>query len=101
MRERSTSSTILILLVLLITFPIWIAVGGIFLGIIGGLIGALFGVIGALFGVLMTLIALPFKLLVGHGWLEDGIFHFNNHTWTIVAVVLIVALLVRRQRTTN
>lgn len=106
MRQRSSSSTILIILILVLTFPVWLTLGGVLFGVIAGLFGALIGVFGGLFGALIgglfALIALPFKILFGDwGFHDFGSFHFEDHTLTILALIVLVALVTRRQRTTN
>ena len=63
----SSTSTILLILVIIITFPFWIMVGGIAIGLVAGLFGAFVGIIGALFGVAVALVTLPSKILFG--WL--------------------------------
>lgn len=104
MRQRSSSSTILIILILVLTFPVWLTLGGVLFGVIAGLFGALIGVFGGLFGALIgglfALIALPFKILFGD-WGYHGPFHFGDHTLTIIALIVLVALVMRRQRSTN
>jgi hypothetical protein len=105
MPAKSQTSVVLLVLVLLITFPIWIAAGGILIGMMAGLFGIIIGVFGAVVGALFALIALPFKLIFGghhwgiDGW--DGFYHVHNKTYVIVALILVVALLVRRKRRTN
>ena len=66
-RNTSGTNTVLIIFMLLITFPIWVTLGGIMLGLAGGLIGVLVGVCAAIFGVFLALIVLPFKILFGRG----------------------------------
>ncbi len=95
-RNTSSSSTILIILVLILTFPVWIAVGAVVIGVVGGLFGAAVGIIGALFGVVAALIALPFKLLFGWGdWGWHGFPHFHWNTCALLAFIIIVALAIR------
>lgn len=105
MAAKSQTSVVLLLLVLLITFPVWIVVGAVLVGVLGGIFGIVFGVIGAVIGGVFALIALPFKLIFGghfwgtDGW--DGLYHIHNKTYVIVALILAVALLARRKKTTN
>jgi len=98
-KETSTSKTLLILLILIITFPFWIAVGGLIIGLIGGLFGITFGILGAIFGGMIALIALPFKLLFG--WEEGscGIwsFHGNGFVW-FALLIFAVLVITRRNR---
>lgn len=54
----STSTKVLLIIVLILTFPLWI-------GIVAGLFGGLVGLIGGLFGVIVGLIGAAFGLVVG------------------------------------
>lgn len=102
MSQRSQSSTLLLILILVITFPVWLVVGGVLFGILAGVFGALIGVFGALLGGFFALVALPFKILFGDWGIHDGgIFHFQDNTLTIIAIVILVALVVRRQRSAS
>jgi len=98
-KETSTSKTLLIVLILIITFPFWIAIGGLIIGLIGGIFGITFGLIGALFGGMMALIALPFKLLFGWGDWSCGIpgFHGNGFVW-FALLIFAVLVIARRNR---
>jgi hypothetical protein len=94
MQGRSTSNTILIILVLFLTAPIWLTVGGIFFGIIAGIFGAIFGIIGGIFGGLMSVITLPFRILFDWDWH----WHFPGRgTMILIFIVLLIAVM-RRQR---
>jgi hypothetical protein len=100
-QPRSTSGTILLILMIVITAPIWLTLGGVFIGvfggIIGGLFGAIFGVLGGLLGAFFGLIALPFKVLFGSfDFFDGGWFLSENTMFTIVLLILVVALFRRR-----
>ena len=92
MQGRSTSSTILIILILFLTAPIWLTVGGVFFGILAGIFGAIFGVIGGVFGGLMALITLPFRILF------DCDFHLPGRGIMILLCLVLLIAFVRRQR---
>ena len=99
MSTKSTSkssSTLLIFLLVLITFPFWIGIFagamGIVGGVLGGVFGVVFGTIGSLFSALVGLITLPFKMLFGHNpWGP----HFNGYTF---AVIVILVFLISKSR---
>lgn len=99
MQSRSSSSTILLILILVITAPIWLTIGGILIGVFAGVFGALFGIFGALLGGFFALIALPFKLLFGSCDLFDGgWFHLSGRGFVILCVVVLIIAMSRRQR---
>ena len=92
-------SPVLLVLILFITFPIWIAAGGILFGLIMGLIGAVFGVIGALFGVFFGIIGGALHLLFGLGsWGH----HFFFNKYIFLALIIVTAIIVsKRSKKTN
>lgn len=98
--KNSTSgpTTLLIVLILIITFPFWIAIGGVIIGIIAAIFGVTVGVLGAIFGGLFALIALPFKLLFGWGSWSCSLpgFHSNGFVW--LALLIFAALLISRRK---
>ena len=57
-KKMDKSTKILLIIILILTFPIWI-------GVVAGLLGAVVGVIGALFGVVVGFIGAAFGLVVG------------------------------------
>lgn len=92
-----TASAIVIALVCLLFFPILIGiVGGVFgavFGIIGGLFGAVFGIIGGLFGIIFEFIGWVFGGLFD--WDFDGPFHSDWNFFSVLVIVIIVALVVK------
>jgi len=54
----TTSTKVLLVILLILTFPLWI-------GIVAGLFGGLVGIIGALFGIVVGLIGAAFGLVAG------------------------------------
>lgn len=98
-RSSSSSSTVLIAIILIITFPVWIAIFGVLFGVVVGLFGAAVGVIAAICGVAVTIIAVPFKLIFGWGhWGWHGFPHFHGGFW-LITLVVIAALIVRGRKT--
>ena len=100
MAGRSSSNTVLLVLILIITFPFWIAFGAAAFGIVAGLFGAAIGLVAAVFGIVLGVITLPFRLIFGwsdccdwSGFHVDG---FNNYT--LIAAVIIIGLLLTRRR---
>jgi hypothetical protein len=98
MSTRSSSgSTLLIVIILVLTFPVWIAIGGMLIGVVAGLFGAMFGIVAALFAGIITLIALPFKILFGWGgWGWHGPDFFGNgYVW--LALLILAALIISKR----
>lgn len=93
MHRTDTSSTpsILIIIILVLTFPLWFGLGM-------GLIGAAVGIMGALVGVMAAIVVLPFKILFGWGdwgWGWHGFPHCNS--LGLIALIIIAALIVRKR----
>jgi len=100
--SRSSSSTILLIIILVFTAPIWLAVGGVLLGVVGGVVGgifgAIFGVFGAIIGAIFAAIAIPFKIIFGSWDFFDGGIHLSGkEIFIICVIVLLVATLKRKQ----
>ena len=96
-RTPSTTSAVLIICILLLTFPLWIGLGAGLFGLAVGIFGGMIGIIAGIFGVIVGIIALPFKLLFG--WGHGGWFpHFHFHGFLLLAVIiLVIALLLKRR----
>ena len=102
-RNASSSSNVLLAVILVLTFPIWISIGGALFGVVAGLFGAMIGVVAAVFGVMIGLIALSFKLLFGWGHGDGGLSWnlfpaFHHHGLLLIAIVIIAALIVRGKK---
>lgn len=97
-QSRSTSGTVLIILALVVTAPIWLTLGGVFIGVIGGvlggLFGAIFGILGGLLGAFFGIVTLPFKIIFGSG---DSDWFFSDKALLVIVLVIIVAALFRRR----
>lgn len=95
--RTDSNSTLLIALVLIITFPLWFGLGM-------GLFGVLIGLIAGFFGLMVGIIALPFKLLFGWGdwgWGCDVFPHFHHARGLTVLVIIIIAALIVKNRKTS
>lgn len=57
-RKFKTWQVVLIVLLLIVTFPVWI-------GLVAGLFGGLIGILGGLFGILVGIVATGFGLIIG------------------------------------
>ena len=107
----SRTPTVLLVLILILTFPFWIAfaavvfglVVGIFggiMGLIGGLFGGIFGLIGGIFGGIMSIIGGIFGAIFGFdswhmGW-DWPHFHFNGYVF--FALLIVAALVIKKRQ---
>jgi hypothetical protein len=100
-RNSSSSNTLLLVLALIITFPFWIAIGGILIGVFAGIFGAIIGLIGGLFGLIIGLIVLPFKLIFGwghHDWGFHAWPHFQTNWFTFLAALIIIGIVLSKRK---
>jgi len=91
MQNRNSTSTVLLVLILFFTFPIWIGLFGALFGIIMGLGGAIIGIIGGVFGAVIGVIGGVF------GWIFDWDFHNPFHFfWNVklIAITMIVIFII-------
>jgi hypothetical protein len=94
---------VLFVLVLVLTFPLWIGVGGMFfglmMGLIGGLIGAFFGLMGAIFGVVFGILGEVFHIFFGFGSWHGHHYFFNKYVF--LALVIVAALVISKRTKKN
>lgn len=97
MQSKSSTSSILIVVLIIFTFPVWIGlIGGLF-GIIAGVFGAVFGAFGAILGGIFG----AFGALLGgfFGWIFDwdcpGYGDWNGLT---IAIIILAVVLLSRSR---
>lgn len=94
--SNTSTSTILIVVLLIVTFPLWIGIaGGILggvIGIFGAVFGAIIGLFGAVFGGIMSLFGCLFS------WNFHGPFVFwNTSILTIFTIILLFVILSKRR----
>ena len=95
-------SAIVLAFVILITFPIWMALiaGG--FGIVAGIFGAILGIIFGFFGALFGALGMAFNMLFGGIFSWDGpSIHFPHVHWNgfgIAAIIIALAIVVRGRK---
>ena len=94
MANRSESTNIIVVLLVILTFPLWFGILGGLFGIGAGLFSMVVGIFSAFFRVAAAIVQLPFRILFGWG---DGysFFHFNG--FTVLVILVLVAILIRRK----
>jgi hypothetical protein len=98
MQTRSSSSTLLIALLVLITFPLWIGLLAGAIGIVAGIFGAFIGIVAGIFGGLAGIIGGIFGWIFDFdSWDHDNHwFPFWNFKMIVIAMVVLVVLLATR-----
>ncbi len=100
-RSANSTSSVLLLIILIFTFPLWFGIGAALFGVIIGLFAATFGVIVALFAAAIAIVALPFKLFFGwsNGDWDDWGWHFHIgphiNGFMILAIIVVIVLALR------
>ncbi len=92
--------TVLLVLILIITFPFWIALAAVVFGLVVGIFGGIIGLIGGLFGGIFGLIGGIFGGIFGinswhMGW-DWPHFHFNGYVF--FALLIVAALVINKRQ---
>ena len=96
MQSKSSTSTVLIALLIVFSFPVWIGLAGGLFGIIVGLFGAVFGIVAGIFGAVFGIIGGVFGWVFDWSWPFDGFFELSF--FTIILIALAIGLLARSKR---
>jgi hypothetical protein len=99
--QSRTSSSVLIAILIILTFPIWIGlIAGAF-GIVAGVFGAVFGIIGGIFGIIFGGLGAAFGWIFEDPFFWPEHFHFGflfGKIFLIAIVILLVVSVSRRRR---
>lgn len=88
--NTNSGTTILIILIVVFTFPIWVGIAGGLFGLIAGLFGAAVGIIVAVFGAIIGVFAAVISGLFG-GWWPDS--HIGLNVFLAICLVLAIVML--------
>lgn len=106
MAKSTSASTVLIVILLVLTFPIWIGIAGGLFGLAMGLFGAAIGIIAALFGVFGGILG-AIVGVIGNlfSWIFGGVFggqYFPGiqlpSPVTLLLIVLVIALIIQSRK---
>ncbi len=99
MRSQSSTSSVLLIIVLIFTFPLWIGIAGGLLGVVIGLFGAAIGIVAAVFGAIVGVFGAVF------GWMFNWNFHVHwpfaflgSGFFITIAIVLVVMMITRSKK---
>lgn len=73
---RSSNNTVLVLVILILTFPLWIGIAGGIIGLVAGAFGLVIGLVAGAFGLFAGLIGGMFGFV---GWIFDSLFDWDIH----------------------
>ncbi|HET9053150.1 MAG TPA: hypothetical protein VFM90_03185 [Cyclobacteriaceae bacterium] len=94
--NTNSATTVLIILLLVFTFPIWIGLAGGLFGLLMGLIGAAIGIVAGVFGAILGVFGAIISGLFG-GWWPDSYTSLN----VFLAIVLVVAIVMMSKTRKN
>ncbi len=92
MQSKNSTTTVLIVLILVFTFPLWIGIAGGLFGLVVGLFGGMIGIIAGIFGAIVGV----FGWLFNWHWPFVGFFHWN--IFWIVMILLAVVMISKSKR---
>ena len=101
-----TISTLFVIFLCIIFFPVIIGLGGALIGVTFGIFGAVFGVIGAIFGAIFGTIGAIFDGIFGHNnyhsfnWGFPG-FHFSKTAFAIILIGIVLILSRKSKKVKN
>lgn len=94
-----SGSTILIVLLIVFTLPIWIGIAGGLFGLVMGLFGAAIGIIAGVFGAVIGAIAGVIGGVFGlFSWDWSPVFHFFGFHYNFLLVICLVIAIVMVSR---
>jgi len=92
--KTSSNSSVLVIILLIVTFPFWIGILGGLIGLIAGVFGAVVGIIAAVFGAVFGAIGSVF-----------GVFHWFPHIhisgfrfFIVVAIIFAIVMMSRSKK---
>lgn len=86
--KSSSNSSVLVVILLIVTFPFWIGIIGGLFGLIAGAIGALIGIIAAVFGAIFGAIGSVFGIFDWFPHMHISGFRFFIFVAVIFAIVM-------------
>jgi len=92
---RSNNSSLLIVLLLIFTFPIWIGIAGGLFGLVMGVFGACIGIIAGVFGAVFGGIG---SIFGGSDWYFPHIHLPGLRFMVIVAIIFAVVMMSRSKK---
>jgi hypothetical protein len=88
---RSSNNSVLLLIVLLLTFPLWIGIAGALIGLVAGAFGLVIALVAGVFGLFAGLVGGIFGFV---GWIFDGLFDWDMHPFNFVVSPFLLLLFI-------
>lgn len=96
--NTNSGTTVLVILLIVFTFPIWIGIAGGLFGLVAGLFGAAIGIIAAVIGAVFGIFGSVVGGLFGHWWPGS---HFGINIVLALLLVLAVIRLSKAKRSNS
>lgn len=92
---RSSNNSVLLIIILVLTFPLWLGIAGGLIGLVAGAFGLVIGLVAGAFGLFAGLIGSIFGFV---GWIFDGLFDWEMHPFNFIVspfllLIFIVAVI--------
>jgi len=91
--KASSNSSVLVLILLIITFPFWIGILGGVIGLVAGVFGAVIGIIGAVFGAIFGAIGAVFGIF---DWFPS--IHLSGFRFFLVVAIIFAVVMMSRSK---
>jgi hypothetical protein len=92
---RSNNSSLLIVLLIIFTFPIWIGIAGGVFGLIAGFFGACIGIIAGIFGAIFGAIGSVFGVF---DWFSFPHIHIGGFRFFLVVAIIFAIVMMSRSK---
>ena len=93
--KTSSNSSVLVIILLIVTFPFWIGIVAGFFGIMAGLFGAAVGIIAAVFGAVFGVIGSVFGVF---DWFSFPHIHLSGFKFFLVVAIIFAIVMMSRSK---
>lgn len=94
--KTSSNSSVLVLILLIITFPLWIGILGGLFGLVAGVFGAVVGIIAAVFGAIFGAFGAVFGIF---DWFPHV--HLSGFRFFLVVAIIFAIVMMSRSKKKN
>lgn len=93
--KTSSNTSVLVIILLIITFPFWIGIVAGFFGILAGIFGAVIGVIAGVFGAVFGAIGSVFGIF---DWFSFPHIHLSGFKFFLVVAIIFAIVMMSRSK---
>ena len=93
--KTSSGTSVLVIILLIVTFPFWIGIIAGFFGLVAGLFGAVIGIIAAVFGAVGGAIGSVFGIF---DWYSFPHIHLSGFKFFLVVAIIFAIVMMSRNK---